>query len=88
VDLIAHLSSPALLEAIVRAQPYARFERCYLRALGEWALQFELSYFRVDPAARPVPDLQHEVNCRILEELTRAGIRFATPEQPVFAMHA
>ena len=71
---------PGLLRAIVAAQPQARFERCHLTTLGSWALQFELSYFRLDPAAHPLLDLQHEVNCRILEELARIGVRIAVPE--------
>jgi small-conductance mechanosensitive channel len=68
---------PGLLEEIVKAQPHTRFERCHLTSLGEWAVQFELSYFRLDPAVYPLLDLQHEVNCRILEELRRAGIEIA-----------
>jgi hypothetical protein len=55
------------------------FERCHLKTLGEWSLQFELSYFRLDPVPYPLLDLQHEVNCRILEEFRRAGIQFALP---------
>jgi small-conductance mechanosensitive channel len=70
---------PRLLEEIVKAQPHTRFERCHLTKLGEWAVQFELSYFRLDPAVYPLLDLQHEVNCRILEELRRAGIEIALP---------
>jgi small-conductance mechanosensitive channel len=72
---------PRLLEEIVKAQPHTRFERCHLTSLGEWAVQFELSYFRLDPAVYPLLDLQHEVNCRILEELRRAGIEIALSVQ-------
>jgi small-conductance mechanosensitive channel len=75
---------PTLLERIVQAQPHARFERCHLKSLGEWAVQFELSYFRLDPGVFPLLDLQHEVNCRILEEFRREGIQIALPEQPAF----
>ena len=75
---------PKLLQGIVQAQPHARFERCHLKCLGEWAVQFELSYFRLDPGAFPLLDLQHEVNCRILEELQREGIQITLPERPGF----
>ena len=71
---------PALLRAIVEAQPHARFERCHLLTLGSWALQFELTYFRLDPGTYPLADLQHEVNCRILEELARLGVGIAVPD--------
>ncbi len=70
---------PALFERIVREQPCASFERCHLRTFGEWSLQFELAYFREDPDSHPLLDLQHEVNCRILEELHREGIQLALP---------
>jgi small-conductance mechanosensitive channel len=77
---------PKLLEDIVKAQPHARFERCHLKSLGEWAVLFELSYFRLDPATYSLLDLQHEVNCRILEEFSRAGIEIALPMQPAFVV--
>jgi len=79
------LEIPQLLERIVRDQAHARFERCHLKTLGEWALQFELSYFGRDPDGYSLLDLQHAVNCRILEEFTRAGIEFAVPTQRVLA---
>jgi small-conductance mechanosensitive channel len=72
---------PKVMEEIVKAQPHTRFERCHLTSLGEWAAQFELSYFRLDPAVYPLLDLQHEVNCRILEELRRSGIEIALSVQ-------
>jgi small-conductance mechanosensitive channel len=79
------LEIPQLLERIVRDQAHARFERCHLKTLGEWALQFELSYFGRDPDGYSLLDLQHAVNCRILEEFSRAGIEFAVPTQRVLA---
>jgi len=79
---------PGMLRAIVQAQPQARFDRCHLTTLGSWALQFELAYFRLQPAENPLLDLQHEVNCRIVEEFARAGIRFAVPEPAALAITA
>jgi small-conductance mechanosensitive channel len=70
---------PATLERIVRAQPEARFERCWLKSLGESDLQYELSFFVRNPAAHPLPDLQHAVHMRIIEEFRMAGIQFAHP---------
>jgi hypothetical protein len=48
------LAIPPLLERIVAEQPNARFERCHLKSFGDWALHFELSYFRQDPALYPL----------------------------------
>jgi small-conductance mechanosensitive channel len=70
---------PAMIERIVRARPEARFERCWIKTLGESEVQFELSYYVRKPAANPLPDLQHAVNLRIIEEFRLAGIAFAHP---------
>jgi small-conductance mechanosensitive channel len=76
---------PKLLERIVREQPNARFERCHLKTLGEYDLQFELSYFVRQPKLHPLLDLQQAVNFRIIEEFRRQEIAFAYPTQRVLA---
>src|SRR5450631_225827 len=78
---------PKLLEAIVREQASARFERCHLRLFGESALQFELSYFAQEPKLNPMLDLQQTVNLRIIDEFRRLGIEFAYPTQRVIVEH-
>jgi small-conductance mechanosensitive channel len=74
---------PTVLEAIVRAQPNARFDRCHLKTLGESSLLFELSYFAQQPKLNPLLDLQQTVNFRILDEFRRLGVEFAYPTQRV-----
>ncbi len=74
---------PGMLERIVRARPEARFERCWLKTLGESDVQFELSYYVRGPAAHPLPDLQHAVHLGIIEALGAAGIEFAYPTRRV-----
>jgi small-conductance mechanosensitive channel len=74
---------PKVLERIVREQANARFERCHLKALGEWCLQYELSYFVQNPKINPLLDLQHAVNLRIIDEFRRLGVAFAYPAQRV-----
>jgi small-conductance mechanosensitive channel len=76
-------SIPKLLETIVREQANARFERCHLKVLGEYCLQFELSYFVEHPKINPLLDLQQAVNFRILEEFRRLGVELAYPAQRV-----
>jgi len=67
----------------VREQPNARFERCHLKTLGDWALHFELSYFRLSPDLHPLLDLQQTVNFRIIDEFRRQNIEFALPTMRV-----
>jgi small-conductance mechanosensitive channel len=76
-------SMPGIFEGIVREQAHARFERCHLKALGEGAFQFELSYFAQQPAVNPMLDLQQAVNFRIIDELKGSGVEFAYPTQLV-----
>ena len=76
-------SIPKLMEAIVREQANARFERCHLKPLGESALHFELSYFVQQPSMHPLLDLQQAVNFRIIDEFQRLGVEFAYPTQLV-----
>src|ERR1035441_728229 len=78
---------PKLLEAIVREQASARFERCHLKLLDESALQFELSYFAQQLKLNPMLDLQQTVNFRIIDEFRRLGIEFAHPTQRVIVEH-
>ncbi len=76
-------SIPALLEKIVREQENVRFERCHLKALGDSAFHFELSYFVLQPALHPLLDLQQNVNFRIVDEFRRLGVDFDYPTQRV-----
>jgi small-conductance mechanosensitive channel len=61
----------------------ARFERCHLKILADFALQFELSYFVQQPKINSLLDLQQAVNFRIIDELRRTGVEFAYPTQRV-----
>jgi small-conductance mechanosensitive channel len=81
-------STPKLLEAIVREQANARFERCHLNTLGESAVQFELSYFVQQPGVNSVADVQQEINLRIIEEFRRNKIEFDYPTQRVIVAQA
>lgn len=74
---------PKAVEAIVRAQPNARFERCHFKSIGDSSLEFELSYFVQQPKLNPLMDLQQIVNFRIVEEFRALGIDFAYPTQRV-----
>jgi small-conductance mechanosensitive channel len=79
---------PKLLEAVVREQPNARFERCHLKALEESFVAFELSFFVQQPKINSLLDLQQAVNYRIIDELGRLGVEFAYPTQRILIEHA
>jgi small-conductance mechanosensitive channel len=74
---------PKLLEAVVREQPNARFERCHLKTLEVSFVEFELSFFVQQPKINSLLDLQQAVNYRIIEEFERLDVEFAYPTQRV-----
>ena len=74
---------PALVEAVVRAQPGARFERCHLRTLGDSGAVFEVVFFSDAPEFEPLVAAEHEVNLGVLEALAGAGISLAYPTRTV-----
>lgn len=74
---------PKLMEAIVREQANARFERCHLKTLEGTCLEFELSFFVQQPKINSLLDLQQAVNFRIIDEFRRLGVEFAYPTQRV-----
>jgi small-conductance mechanosensitive channel len=78
---------PKLLEAIVRDQPNARFERCHLKTLEDSFIAFELSFFVQQPKINSLLDLQQAVNYRIIDEFRRLGVDFAYPTQRVLVEH-
>jgi len=79
---------PRVLESIVNEQSNARFERCHFKAIGETALQFELSYFAQQPTVNSPLDLQQAVNFRIVDEFRRMGVEFDYPTQRVILTRA
>ena len=72
---------PRLVAEVVQAQPRARFERCHLKTLSDWSLQYEVSFFSRDATANPILDLQQAVNLGILEAFRDRGIKIAMQSQ-------
>ena len=81
-------SIPKLLEDIVREQANTRFERCHLLTLGDSSLQFELSYFVMQPNVNSVADLQQAINLRIIDEFRRTKTEFDYATQRVIVAQA
>ena len=75
---------PSIIEAIVRAQPKTRFDRCHLLRLGDWSLQFEAVYFVTDSDYLLFANTQHAINLALLEAFAQRGIGLAYPTQRQF----
>ena len=74
---------PDLVKSLVTAQRNARFDRCHLKTLGDWALQYEISFFTKDTQAHPLLDLQQAFNLNLLEEFRRRDIEIAIPARRI-----
>ena len=65
---------------MIESRPRARFERCQLRNLGDFALEFEVAMVSEDPGLVPLAELEQAVNLGILGGLAERNI-----EMPVAA---
>jgi small-conductance mechanosensitive channel len=70
---------PKIIEAAIRAERDARFERAHFARYGNDALIFEATYLVEDADAMKFMDAQQAINFRLLDELGRRGILFAYP---------
>ncbi len=75
---------PALLRAIVEAQPRVRFDRAHLKGLGQSALDFEAVYFLDDPDYNLSMDSQQAILIELMRALERAGVRLAQPDRTLW----
>jgi small-conductance mechanosensitive channel len=70
-----------LIESVIRDQPGIRFERCHLKELGAYALNFEAVFFVLQPKLDALLDAQHAINLGLLRALDAEGIELAYPTQ-------
>jgi small-conductance mechanosensitive channel len=71
---------PALVKSVIESRPRARCERCHMRNLGEFAIEFEVSMVSEDPGLTPLAELEQAVNVGIIRGLAEQSI-----EMPVAA---
>jgi small-conductance mechanosensitive channel len=76
-------AAAGLIEAVIRAQPGIRFERCHLKELGAYALNFEAVFFVLQPKLDALLAAQHAINLALLREFETRGIVLAYPTQRV-----
>lgn len=79
---------PAMIEAAVRAQDKARFDRSHFKEFGDFSLNFETVYYVLDPDFALYMTIQQAINFAIHEAFEAEGIEFAYPTQTLFIEHA
>jgi small-conductance mechanosensitive channel len=70
---------PGVVAGVVNAVPGARLDRCHLRTLGAYSLDFEVSYLVESGDFRRHMDTLHAVNIGLLRAMAAEGIEFAYP---------
>lgn len=70
---------PALVQAIVAAQPQTRFDRAHFKEYGDSALVFEVVYFVLDRDYNLYMDIQQAINLELYARFREEGIEFAYP---------
>ena len=82
--LIAEL--PQIIEAAIRAEKNARFERAHFARYGDYALLFEATYLVETDDYVAFMDAQQAINLRLLNEFARRGVTLAYPTTRSFSM--
>lgn len=78
---------PALVQAIVAAQPQTRFDRAHFKEYGDSALVFEVVYFVLDRDYNLYMDIQQAVNLALYVRFRDQGIEFAYPTRTLHIQH-
>ncbi|MDH4380166.1 MAG: mechanosensitive ion channel family protein [Vampirovibrionales bacterium] len=76
-DLLVHI--PGWMQAVVEAVPQCRFERAFLKKLGEYGLEYELVFFVTSPEFIDFTHCQQAVNLGILAALHTNNVELAHP---------
>lgn len=71
------------VEAIIRHEDKARFDRCHFRSFGESALEFETVYIVLDASYNVYMDVQQRINLAIMEAVAALDTQFAFPSRMV-----
>ncbi len=72
---------PKLIEEIIRAQRFTRFDRAHFAAYGDFSLDFEVVYYVIGADFTLYMDIQQAINLAIYRKFQEEGIQFAYPTQ-------
>jgi small-conductance mechanosensitive channel len=79
-----HLKSiPGWIETIIGELDLTRFDRAHFQSFGDYALQFEIVYYVLDPDYNRYMDIQQAINLAIHQKFEAEKIHFAYPTQTV-----
>lgn len=74
---------PGAVRRIIESAGKTRFDRAHFRSYGDFALQFEIVYYVLDPDYNRYMDIQQYINLELYDWFSAAGIEFAFPTSTV-----
>jgi small-conductance mechanosensitive channel len=74
---------PAMVQEIVEGHEKTTFERCHLKELGSYAINFETVFYVEVPDFQLYMDIQQDINLILYQRFEQAGIGFAYPTQTI-----
>jgi len=75
---------PSLIQEIVESRENTRFDRSFLMAFGDSALNFEIVYYMLVPDYQTYAETHHAINLEIFKRFAEEGIEFAYPTQTLY----
>ncbi len=75
---------PALLRAIVEAQPGVRFDRAHFKGFGQGSLDLEVVFYFTNPDYNLYMDAQQAILLALMRALEREGISLAQPDRTLW----
>jgi small-conductance mechanosensitive channel len=76
-------SIPGWIEHIISRIELTRFDRAHFQAFGDYALQFEVVYYVLDPDYNRYMDIQQTINLAVHQKFQEEKIDFAYPTQTI-----
>ena len=73
-----------ILMDIIDAEELARFDRAHFKAFGDYALEFEVVYYMLDPDYTLYMTTQESINLALKEKLEAEGVAFAFPTRTLY----
>lgn len=75
---------PDMIQKVVESVPQTEFQRVHFSEFASSSLNFELAYFALTNEYTDYVKIVQEVNFRIVEAFSEAGIEFAYPTQTLY----
>lgn len=74
---------PSLVKEVIEPLEKVRFDRCHLKEMGDYALNYEVVYFVKEPDYNFYMDVQEKINLKLFKHLEEQNISLPYPTKRV-----